>query len=516
MFHCLESLVLAAAFAGPLQSEDPLASQLNAVLARPEYRNARWGLLVIDATTGQTVFALNADQLFAPASVTKLFSCGAAMVGFGPDHRFETPVYTRGKRYGDKFAGDLILVASGDLTMGGRTDKKGKMSFADSDHIYASVTGLTTGLADADPLAGLDELARQVKKAGISRIDGDVLIDDRLFDRAKGSGSGPDIVTPILINDNIVDVVVTPGAKAGDVATHELRPKTDFVRVDLQVETVAKGKGTSIRVERVGPQRYSVRGRITVGEKPQVRICVVDDPVGFARALFIDALRRQGVEVAASGLRAPTAELPERDSYAKLTRVALLRSLPLSEALTVTLKVSHNPYASTLPLLLAAKNGERTLSAGMRRQGKILADLGVDVDTISLESGAGGGNGDRVTPRAVVQLLQGLRKRPDWPTFEAMLPVLGVDGTLLTAVDRESQAKGKVKGKTGTYTDANLLQGKSHLRAKSLAGIMTTAKGKTLLYAIIVNDVPLAKGVTATREGRVIGRLCEILYQHGP
>jgi hypothetical protein len=43
---------------------------------------------------------------------------------------------------------------------------------------------------------------------------------------------------------------------------------------------------------------------------------------------------------------------------------------------------------------------------------------------------------------------------------------------------------------------------------------MTTARGRALLFAVFVNnDVPLPRGVTAAREGRVIGRLCELLHQ---
>ena len=49
--------------------------------------------------------------------------------------------------------------------------------------------------------------------------------------------------------------------------------------------------------------------------------------------------------------------------------MAVLKSAPLSEAVKVTLKVSHNLYASTLPLLVAAKYGGRTLPDGMRRSG---------------------------------------------------------------------------------------------------------------------------------------------------
>jgi len=160
-----------------------LAGKLQAVLNGPNYRSARWGVLVVDVATGRPVFAHNADQLFAPASVTKVFSCAAALIALGADFRFETPVHRRGPLTKGKLDGDLILVAQGDLTLGGRTDAAGKMAFANDDHTYATATGTGTALTDTDPLAGLKDLARQVKKAGIQSVEGDVLIDDRLFDR---------------------------------------------------------------------------------------------------------------------------------------------------------------------------------------------------------------------------------------------------------------------------------------------------------------------------------------------
>jgi D-alanyl-D-alanine carboxypeptidase/D-alanyl-D-alanine-endopeptidase (penicillin-binding protein 4) len=491
-----------------------LAQKIDAVLKRPDYKHARWGILIVD-DAGKTVYEHNADELFAPASVTKLFSCAAALVELGADYRFETPVYARGKLAGGKLNGDLILVAKGDLTLGGRTDRYGKMAFANDDHIYASPNSTVTAVTDTDPLAGLMELARQVKAAGGRQVLGDVLIDDRLFERSRGTGSGPAAVAPIMVNDNIVDVILTPASKALEPAEYRLRPETSFMQVDVQVETVARGEPVRITTSRAGPRSYSVRGQVPIGAKPVVRICPVEDPAGFARALFIDCLRREGVLVKASALRAPTAELPEPPSYDKMERVALFRSLPLSEALKVTLKVSHNLYASALPLLIAVKNGQRTQPEGMRLEGKVLEKLGVNVRGISLESGAGGGNGDKLSPRAVVRLLQAMRKRSDWPVYEHGLPILGLDGTL-AAVGKNSTARGKVHAKTGTYTDANLLLNRLFLRAKTLGGVMTTAKGGTLFFAIFVNDVPLPAGVLPTREGKVIGQLCEIIQQNVP
>jgi D-alanyl-D-alanine carboxypeptidase/D-alanyl-D-alanine-endopeptidase (penicillin-binding protein 4) len=493
---------------------DELADRIGAVINAPDYKEAHWGLLIVDVKTGKVVYEHNAGRLFAPASTTKLFSCTAALCILGADYKFETPVYRRGKLEDGRLDGDLILVASGDLTLGGRTGKDGRMLFADNDHTYAN-TNLSARLTDTDPLAGLKALAKQVKEAGIRRVNGEVLIDDRLFEQAQGSGSGPDTITPILVNDNVVDILITPADKAGEPATVRTRPETHFLQMDAKVATVESSKGVRTTVRRAGLGRFTVRGQIPVGAKPLVRIWSVEDPADFARGLFIEALRREGIDVQASPLRTPRASLPDRDSYGKLQRVAVFTSPPLSEAIKVTLKVSNNLYASTLPLLVAAREGKRTLADGMRLERKALADLGVDVSTISFGGGAGGARADMVTPQATVGLLRALSKRPEYEALKAGLPVMGVDGTLVS-YGKSGPAKGKVRAKTGTLGWRDLLNERSLLRSKALAGVMTTAKGRELAFAFFVNDVPLPRGTGSTREGRTLARLCEIVYQHCP
>src|SRR5262249_55743352 len=209
-------VAVASAVAGvaavPAADERPageLSRKVGELIDGPDYKHATWGILVADAKTGEPVFARNPDAMFAPASVTKLFSCAAALVGLGPDHTCETAVYQRGLNFGGALRGDLILVASGDLTFGGRTTNHGRTVFRDKDHTYANSGLMESELTDTDPLAGVDALARQVRESGITRIDGDVLVDDRLFAKSRGSGSGPDVITPVLVNDNVIDVTVT-------------------------------------------------------------------------------------------------------------------------------------------------------------------------------------------------------------------------------------------------------------------------------------------------------------------
>jgi D-alanyl-D-alanine carboxypeptidase/D-alanyl-D-alanine-endopeptidase (penicillin-binding protein 4) len=502
---------------GRAQQPESLASRIESLTNGPDYKEARWGILVVDAKTGSPVYSLHPDKLFTPASTTKLYSCAAALMAFGPDYHFETPVYARGEISKDgTLKGDLILVASGDLTFGGRTGKDGRVLFSNTDHTYANSGLGEAKLTDGNPLAALEDLAKDVAKAGIKRVDGEVLIDDRLFAKGRGSGSGPDQITPILVNDNVIDLTVTPGKQAGDPAAVKMTPATAVVQMDADVTTGEPGSGNTLTIQTVGPMQFSVRGRVAADAKPQVRIWPVDDPAVFARGLFIEALRREGVRVQAGLARPARADLPDPREYKGMPRVGEFESPPFADAITVTLKVSHNLYASTLPMLLAAKNGSKSIEAGMQLQGKYLRDLGVDTKTISFAGGAGGAQADAVTPAATVQLLRGMAKRPEWEVYKAALPTLGVDGTLAESVKPDSPARGKAFGKTGTLVWADLMNGRSLLRSKALAGVMTTAKGTELVYALFVNDVPLPPGVPTSREGKALGRLCEILYEHGP
>jgi D-alanyl-D-alanine carboxypeptidase/D-alanyl-D-alanine-endopeptidase (penicillin-binding protein 4) len=510
-------LFVLAVFSLPSSRAGELDARIKEVIARPDYKHSRWGLLVVDADSGKPIFQHNADELFAPASVTKLYTCAAALVEFGSEHRFRTPVYRRGQMVDGTLKGDLILVAKGDPTLGGRTDAGGHMVFKNIDHTYSTFGSTQAELTDTDPLGGLRTLARQVRESGIREVEGEVLIDDRLYQPSLGTGSGPRLVTPIMVNDNLLDVIVTPGKAVGERATVEARPDNGFIHVDAQVQTVARGDKPHVSVELVGLDRYVLRGRIPLGSKPQVRICPITNSELFARGLFIETLRREGVRVNASALRPPTAvPLPDKDAYAGLSRVAVFESPPLSELLKITLKVSHNLYASTLPLLIAAKHGKRTLADGMALERKLLDELGVPVKEITLESGAGGGAGDRVTPRTTVQLLQAMARRPDFSAYREALPILGVDGTLWNAASKDSPARGKATAKTGTYIENDLLNDRLLLTSKSLAGFLTTKSGRHLSFALFVNNVPLPPGVESTREGKVLGHLCEILYLHTP
>src|SRR5207244_1456408 len=103
---------------------------------------------------------------------------------------------------------------------------------------------------------------------------------------------------------------------------------------------------------------------------------------------------------------------------------------------------------------------------GLAAERQFLAELGVPVETISFGGGAGGATADHTTPRATVQLLRGLAKRTDYAVFHAALPILGVDGSLATAVPADSPARGKAFAKTGTLTAHDSLKDRALLTSK--------------------------------------------------
>src|SRR5262249_25580232 len=161
---------------------------------------------------------------------------------------------------------------------------------------------------------------------------------------------------------------------------------------------------------------------------------------------------------------------------------------------------------------IAPRFPERTLAGGMRKQAAFLEDLGLDVRSISFGGGAGGAPADAVTARATVQLLQAMRKRPEFEVYKECLPVLGVDGTPASVVAPDSPARGKVFAKTGTLSYYDLMSDRFFLRSKALAGYATGANGQDLTFAIFVNNAELPRGETTRREGATLGRLAEIIH----
>jgi D-alanyl-D-alanine carboxypeptidase/D-alanyl-D-alanine-endopeptidase (penicillin-binding protein 4) len=450
------------------------------VMNKPEYAKGQWALAVKDINTGEQIIAYNNDLLFEPGSVVKTYSTGAAWQEFGPDSTVVTPVKRTGEVADGTLTGDLVLVGKGDLTMGGRTKPDGTVDFTNLDHNDANgIPGAT--LTTEDPLTGLNELAAQVKAAGINAVSGDVIVDNRLWDPHALAGEP---ITPIVINQNVIDLTITPGAE-GQPATTEMWPVVAPWTVDTQVQTVAAGtKDTGFKVTSPGDGRIVLTGTITADSDPVVKVYAFKDPATFARTAFIEALGRAGVTVTADPVAAnPAAALPASDAVDSLTSVAELTSLSLDQEATYVNKISYNRGAETLICRLAVAAGSTDCETGMKKAGEVWAAAGLDITGATLKDGSGL-PGNLITADNQVQLQTIMAKRPDVAEWKATLPILGVDGSL-ASVQASSPAKGKVVGKTGTLGDIDGFNDRLRLPTKSLGGYIDTASGRHFAFAVM-------------------------------
>jgi len=502
--HVLVILACLLIIPGSLDAANTLPAEAIRLLDAPRYKHSHWGVLVADLQTGQAIYERNADKLFAPASTTKLFSMAAGLDALGAAYQFKTPIYRTGPIHSSgELDGDLILVASGDLTLGGRTDAIGHIAYTQMDHTEAGMDGpLAAVLTEQDPLAGINSLAQQVAASGIRRVRGEVIVDDRLFETSRAAYGY--LRTPITVNENLIDFVITP-TLPGTAAQVDWRPRTAAYQVEAQVMTVAATEVPQIALTAPGPGRILVKGRI--------RVWRAKDPPSFGRTLLIEAFQRAGVKVDASPLgNNPSAKLPQQGIMTSLPQVALLTSPPYAETVKLILKVSHNLGADITPLLIAARHGRRSFEEGMALIGAFLKRAGVDIESISLADGQGGERSNQVTPLSVVQLLRYMATRPDFEAYYNAQPILGVDGSLAHTVKPGSPARGKVHAKTGTIVTGDLLNDRGILLVKGLAGYMTSSRGRKLAFAFYVNNMPMNDLNDIITVGNDLGRLAEIVF----
>src|SRR5262245_3127629 len=63
---------------------------VDSMVQAPAFRNAHWGVMVVDPAAGDTIYAHNAGKLFMPASNEKLLTGATALAQLGADYRFTT------------------------------------------------------------------------------------------------------------------------------------------------------------------------------------------------------------------------------------------------------------------------------------------------------------------------------------------------------------------------------------------------------------------------------------------
>jgi serine-type D-Ala-D-Ala carboxypeptidase/endopeptidase (penicillin-binding protein 4) len=171
---------------------------------------------------------------------------------------------------------------------------------------------------------------------------------------------------------------------------------------------------------------------------------------GGAAALFRKALARAGVRVRGATKTVRAGGWP----------LAVRFSPTLDEILHAMDVESDNRTAElVLKQLGAVLAGNGTTAAGAVVARSILAAHKVPLAGVRIVDGSGLSALDRLTPKAIVTILQRMWADSDLrPLVFRILPVAGRDGTLRHRL-REPPARGNVRAKTGTLENTSALSG---------------------------------------------------------
>ena len=495
------------------QSRDALADRIDAILSRAEFKHALFGIEFYSLDAESVVYERNSDRFFVPASTTKLVTMGSALQLLGRDYRFHTRVYKTGSLAADgTLRGDLVLVASGDPNLSGRIRPGDTLAFENVDHSYG---GADSHGLEGDPLLVVRELAGAVASHGIKRVEGRVLVDASLYAEGERDGGTGFAISPIMINDNAVDVVVRPDSERAP-AVLDISPKTSYVTFINNVVTGPAGGEARFRIASDvtagdGTHTVTLSGTIPAGARPIMSSYRVPEPSRFAEIVLAEALHERGIVAAARRHEDKRDFAALANLYSDDRLVAEHVSPPLSEEVKVTLKVSQNLHASATPFLLGAVLAHKgTSAAGFAEIKKFLSTTGADVSGASQSDGAGADA--HFTPAFMVAYLAYLAKQPTAAVFHDALPVLGKDGTLWN-IQTGSPAAGHVHAKTGTFQVRDLLHDSYMVTGKGLAGYMTTVDGRRLAFAIYANNVEVKDAASVTPVvGDALGAIAAAAY----
>jgi len=458
-----------------------LNADLDALLAAaPALRGAHAGVLALDTRTGAPLYARGADDMLQAASSTKLIVGSAALDKLGPAFRFRTTALLDD-------AGTLVLRGGGD-------------PFLDD--------------------AAFTTLAGAVAAAGVRALPRGIAVDDSAFDRVPYPDgwtvddvpydySAP--VSALNFDENTVHLTVGPGAAPGSPVRIDVMGRgplltalatcapTANVVVTSTARTGAAGTESTLDLERDPGGCIRVVGAIGAGAKPETLDAAVPSAPMFASRALARALRAKGI---ALGEPPASSDFPYMRRYVPHGAAALRPlwshdSASLAEFLGPRFWVPSDNLVAELLLKSLGLHGAGapgSSAKGIASESAWLTALGVDAATVSLFDGSGLSRYDRVTPRALVSVLQ-----HDWAGAYRQvvldsLPVGGARGTIPGIVG--TPAAGRVFAKTGSF-----------MHVRGLAGYLATQRHGAVTFAFVVDDWNGADAALGELRAAVLSRI---------
>jgi len=426
-----------------------------------------WGLAIVDAESGETLYEQNADKYFVPASNMKLFTTALALAKLGPDFRFHTTLETPGTISSEGvLSGELVLVGRGDPNLSNR-----KFPYELKEEF------------DGPPEKGLVELADALVAKGVKEISGDVVGDDSYFPRERYP-NGWEIddmvweygaaISAIAVGDNTVALTLTPGEQASGPVQAAVTPATPDFMVENNVTTSAADVKSDLTLTREpGSNVVVVKGTLPAKSAPRKLILAIEEPARHAAATLKRLLEERGVKVAGVA----RARHNRREVSGDPTVLAEHVSVPLGDALKLINKISQNLHTEMLLRTVARQSGPwATPDELMKIPADFYLTAGIAPGDVIQTDASGLSRHDLVTPQAIVRLLAFAQKQPWFGFYYASLPVAGVDGTLEDRM-KNTLAAGRIHAKTGSV---------EHVR--TLSGFAETASGRRLIFSFLSNN----------------------------
>ncbi len=453
--------IFALASVAPRVNAQPLAALRNLAAS-----NAEVSALVVDLDDLSTIGALNPDQRLTPASVSKLFAAAGALEQFGADHRFESDLATDGEVENGTVESNLVFIGGGGPAL-------------DSQQIWA--------------------LVQRLQAAGITRVDGDLIIDDGLFGtvpclikdrcdavtRASKSYSAP--LSSAGVNFGTVRVTVSPGDAAGDDSRVVLHPiGLPGYEIDNEVTTGEPGSRATLAVWREYDGERNIlhlRGKLPAGGTHyEVRRAVTSAAQQTSRVLAT-LLADAGIDVNGTArVRAL--------GYSDLDTLARIGSDTLAEQLIPMMAYSNNYMADTLTLDLAADGAynrpltlaraSQTLEVPAKRamEKSFPAHAGNGAGPI-FDSGSGLAVSNKLSARDVVALLNYMyHQNALFPAFYGSLPV-PISAPSRTLKHGNFDWLTRLAAKTGTLSEP--------VTVRALGGYFRMRDGGFGAFAFIIN-----------------------------
>jgi len=450
------ALILLLAFSVPLAAaaeNDELPIGVRSVLGIRQVPQESLSIYIEDVETGEVVLEWLADLARNPASTMKLLTTLVALDTLGPAYRWKTDVYAMGDVEGGRLEGDLLLKGYGD-------------PFLVTERVW--------------------QMLRNIRRAGVDEITGDLLIDDSYFDIGEYDPAAFDRqplraynVAPnaLLTNFKVVRYWFEPNGQSVKVSVD---PELHNLRVINRLRVApgsCRGYQRGISVSGNGrDDEVTFSGKFPSGCEHYAMDRAVLSHNEFTYGLFRSLWRESGGRFDGSWRNTVVADDDEP--------LLSFESLPLTEMIARVNKHSNNVMARQVLYTLSAEvlGPPGTVSGGRDVIAKWLADNSLEPGELALENGAGLSRESRITAVDMAALLRFAWKQPYMPEYLASMSLTGLDGTLSRRF-RDSELVGKAHLKTGSL---------DHVTA--IAGYLQSRSGRRFTVVVMQNFEDIHRG----------------------